>query len=333
MNVVIVPQYAPPDPRAAMAISRDGSPGNYIITFTLSIPGKGDYFEDVNLDQLSGNSLLATPVTEGTLKVRLFSDQVETEVFFLLNKQGRLSQVQIQGQADNLLHAEALAFNMVMPILSRWSFQHDVAVDVAAYQVLEERTGVQKWVLHQLGKEKMLDITERGLSKPEYRTVFAAYREGANSRNPFYQFLCFYKVIEGVRNLRKQHRAATIASGGQYREPPDEKIPSLMDDLHLARVNGELPPFEVQAFTPHLGKKFTRVTDDLREELRNVIAHLEPTKDCLEADKFADIMSCELAVPVIRYICRGMMNNEIKAELNFPSPGEEPTREHNTQTS
>lgn len=327
MNVVIVPQFVPPDPRASMEILPDGSPGNYVVRFILSIPGKEDYFEDIHLDRLSGNSLLAMPVAEGMLRVRLFSDQIESEVLFFPNNQGRLSQVQIQGPADNLIHAEALAFDLVMPILSRWSFQYDVAVDVVAYQVLEERTSVQKWVFHLLGKEKMVDITERGLSSPEYRTVLAAYREGANSRNPFYQFLCFYKVIEGVRNLRKQRRAATIDAGGGYREPPDEKIPPLIGDLHLSN------PHEVQAFTPHLGKKFTRVTDDLRDELRNVIAHLEPTKDCLVADKFEDVMDCELAVPVIRFICRIMMNNEIKAELNFSSPNKVPTNKQMIQTS
>ncbi len=316
LSVLLVPQISSPDPRTSNQLSPDGSSGSYLVTFVLSIPGKENFLEDINFDQLllSGDSLLASPVVAEKLRVKLFNDQEAKEVSFFLNDQGRLSRVQIQVQADNILQAEQEAFNLVMPILSRWSFQHDVALDVIAYQVLEERTNVQKWTFNLLGKVKTLDINERGFSKPEYRTFFAAYREGANSSNPFYKFLCFYKVIDGVRKLRNQRKVTILAAGGPYREPPDEKIPSSIIDLHLSS------PFEEQAFTPYLGEKFTRVTDEFRDQLRNVIAHLDPTQDCLEADRFEDVMACELAIPVIRYICRVMLNNEIKAELNVALP-------------
>jgi len=40
------------------------------------------------------------------------------------------------------------------------------------------------------------------VSKIEHRPLFASYREGLSAINPFYQALCFYRVIEGINKLR-----------------------------------------------------------------------------------------------------------------------------------
>jgi len=64
LSVVLVPQISSPDPRTSNQLSPDGSSGSYLVTFVLSIPGKENFLEDINFDQLllSGDSLLASPV-------------------------------------------------------------------------------------------------------------------------------------------------------------------------------------------------------------------------------------------------------------------------------
>jgi len=311
--ISIVPEFPSDDPRASVSLSPEGSNGMYKVIFILTVPGKEIFLDDINLDKMlqTGNSLLTMPTGAVEVRVKIFNDQEAKVVVFSSNEHGRLSSATINLSASNFLDAETQAFDLVMPILSWWSFRYDTAVDIAAYNLIEEQTQAQKWMFNLVGKVKALDFNIGGASHPEYRSVFSAYREGNNSSNPFYQFLCFYKVIEGVRNLRDRRRKATLVAGESYREPPDEIIPNSISDI------GTFNNLDMAAFTPYLGKKFTRIKDELRDELRNVIAHLEPTEDCLIADKLEDVRSCELAVPVVRYMSRIMLRNEINADPNF----------------
>ena len=73
---------------------------------------------------------------------------------------------------------------------------------------------------------------------------------------------------------------------------------------------------DAQAFAPYHGKKFTAVCDEFRETARNAIAHLDPfqSEPSLIADQCADVEKCENAIPVIKYIAREMLKNEIAAD-------------------
>jgi hypothetical protein len=67
-------------------------------------------------------------------------------------------------------------------------------------------------------------------------------------------------------------------------------------------------------FQRFLGKKFNSVIDSYRELMRNTIAHLDPLSDSLSADKFEDVSKCMNAIPVIKYLAREMLKNEIAAD-------------------
>ena len=181
------------------------------------------------------------------------------------------------------------------------------------YEVLEEQTLVQKWVVNLLGKAKPLGVNLKALSQPEFRTVFAAYREATNTTNVFYQLLCFYKVIEGVKKIRAKRKKDTLDAGLVYREPSNEQIPSPEENLGIS--NEYLRDY----FRPYLGQKFTKVLDEFSRVLRNAVAHLDPEGDSLIADEFDDIAQCERAVPVIRYVSKIMLQNELQVvpDLEF----------------
>ena len=311
---ISVPEFAPDDPRSLISRSPQGTAGFYRVMFVLGIPGKELFFDDQDLNILrnSGTSLLLMPPGAAFSNVKIVEatneQKQETVDVQLASKDGRVANAQIRVYASNFNEAERHAFDLVMPILSRLSYEYDVALDVKFYDVIEEKTDVYKCTFGIVGKSKLLGANLRGLSKPEFRMVFAAYREAANASNPFYQLLCFYKVIEGVRKLRAKRKETLLS---KYREPPDERMPASDADLNI------INPFHREFFQPYLGQKFTRVLDQLRNLLRNAVAHLDPMGDSLVIDDFEDIAQCERAVPVIKYIGRVMLQNELQSDPNL----------------
>ena len=312
-QIIIVPEFPPNDPRALIPRSPEGGQGMYIVTFFLSIPGKEHFRDEIDFNKFvqSGNSLLLVPQEAAKVNVTLFNDQEAVVVTLSKNTHGALSTAQLRVQASKFVEAETNAFNIVMPLLSRWSYLYDVALDIAGYLAMEERTDTQKWTLGLLGKEKVLNFNRTDVSKPMYRTVFSAYREALNATNPFYQLLCFYKVIEGVKKLRTIRKEAILRAGNEYREPSDERIPDRESDC------ASPDSLILDHFKPYLGKKFTWVLDQMRGLLRNAVAHLNPEGDTLVADTFEDIAKCELAIPVIKYISRVMLRNELQTDPDY----------------
>jgi hypothetical protein len=137
-----------------------------------------------------------------------------------------------------------------------------------------------------VGKVKPFAISsnyERFTSNETARRLLAAYREGMNSTNVFYQALSFSKVIEGLGPLLGTDRA--------------KKALRFPDDLKA--VPGSAP-----VFGRFLGRKFNWAVDQLRPLIRNAIAHLDPLQSVLDIDHLDDVRACEEAIPVLRYMAR-----------------------------
>lgn len=312
-QIIIVPELAPDAPGALLPRSPQGNQGNYSITFFLSIPGKEQFRDELDLNKLmqSGDSLLLLPKEAAKIHVTIYNDQEAVIVTIVKNEHGSLARAQLRLHVSSFIEAETNAFNIVMSLLSRWSYLYDVALDITGYQVIEEKTGSQKWTVGLVGKEKALNFNTIDVSKPMYRIVFSAYREALNATNPFYQLLCFYKVIEGVKKIRAQRKEVVLSAGNEYRETPDEHIPNTEGDCSSTDSSVQ------HTFKPYLGKKFSWVLDQMRGLLRNAIAHLDPKGDTLVADKYEDIAKCEQALPVIKYICRVMLRNELQTDPDY----------------
>lgn len=316
MAVISVPIFDESHPKASIPRLPEGSPGIYNVTFVLTIPGRELFQSELNLPKLieSGESLIHVPRGVSQLNVRISNDVDAVDVLFLPNASGSLAKAQIKVEASSFSDAEKLAYDLVMPIFSWWSFRYDIALDITGYVLEEVETDVTRAVFGVVGKAKELDRTTEGFSKPAYRKVFAAYREALNASNVFYQLLCFYKVIEGVKKLRVSRKDAIFSAGGEYHEPPDEKIPQDETSIPIS------DPLELEDFKPYLGRKFTWVLEQFRELLRNAVAHLDPEGDSLIADVSADVLRCERGISVIKYISRVMLSNEIQADPDTNKP-------------
>jgi Methylamine utilization protein MauJ len=157
-------------------------------------------------------------------------------------------------------------------------------------------------------------------SKLEFRRVFSAYREAMNSTNPFYQVICFDRVIEGVNKIRAARRKREV-SAGRTPSDPSERIPDASDPIYGAP---SLPSLEYDpaSFHKFFGQKFTRVLKETERVIRNAIAHLDPLGDSLVADSYRDLNECEVLIPVVRYMARTMLDNEIALDPDLQPPAQ-----------
>jgi hypothetical protein len=281
--------------------------GMYRVTYVLCIPGKDAFRESLNVSEImeSGDSLLLFQPGMSSAILTLQDGSQQIVINGKRNARGALASLTLDIQASQFSEAERLGHNVTLPILSRWSFHSDVALEVSASQVEELTTGIIKWSLGVIGGSQMVKVIG-GKSVPQYRTIFSAYREALSSTSPFYRLLCFYKVVEGVRSLRDERKKTALEAGGQYRGP-DERISQSAEGISS-------DAFEQDLFRSYVGWKFTKVLDEFRDLFRNAISHLDPMGDSLVIDKYDDFVRCENALPVIKYIAREMVENELKAD-------------------
>jgi hypothetical protein len=311
LDFTLVPSSVHNLPLSKASRPPSGGRGIYRVTFFLAIPGKSTFHDELNIEMLitSGESLLQTH-PEATFDVQITSYAGGVSVSFVSNSEGVLTIAQMRFHADNFEEALRLSHDAVSPVLSYWSYRYDVAIDVSGYEAIEEQSGTRRYSFGVVGRSRALDLGDEAKLLPIFRPVYSNYREALNATNVFYQVLCFYKVTEGVKRMRDGRKKALVAKG---EAPTDlvEKIPDRLDDIRSDKASKD-------AFTPYLGKKFTWVLDQFRSVLRNAVAHLDPSGNILDADKYDDVMSCTRAIPVIKYIARRMLESELKAAGGAP---------------
>jgi hypothetical protein len=233
---------------------------------------------------------------------------------FIPNSRGRLARVRITLPAGDFSIAGNEAFDAVMPMLSKIAFEADTPVEVTGVLLTEEATQTRRFGATLAGAVQLApEVTAE--TTPELRSFLAAYREGLNSNSPMYQALSFYKVIEGMGKFHTNRvRAAAKRGTPVPSDPLVKQLPADPADLagmtEWARDN----------FTPYLGMNFGEIRDAVQHTIRDAVAHITPGLDLLLADYAPDIRACRTIVPVLRYVARELIRDELAA-----LPGDDPS--------
>lgn len=210
-------------------------------------------------------------------------------------------------ETDNRDSAEHHAYNFMSSGISYLSYHHDVGLDITAYQIVEVATGIESYSVNLLGRERPLKLDIEARSDTPFRAVLSMYRDGLVSFSPLFQALCFYKVIEGCSRLREERHRMSRLSGI---ESPRyfEVIPENPSSIPGINLN------DVSRFEPFTGWKFGRVRQELEHTVRDAVAHLDlsvRSQKFASSDKYDDLTVCRMAVPVLRYMARVMIENEL----------------------
>jgi len=303
IQFTIIPVFSPENPKNKINRLPEGEQGLYKVTYVLAIPGKEVFKDDLDFVKImqAGTSLLQ--VKPGTvLKLSIFNENDNAEILFFSNSSGLISQAEMRIDASNFKEAEKVSHDLIMQQLSYWSYLYDISLDIAGCELIEEKTESKRYHFGVVGKIKPFNKFNGFESVSTYRRFFAAYREGMNATNIFYQALSFYKVIEGVVAERIREKRRTKNEIPIY---SNEIFPKNIDNLIF---KDELT---ITSFQPYLEQSFDFVKDQFRELIRNAIAHLSQLEGALDSDSYDDFITCSKSIPVLHYIARIMLENEI----------------------
>jgi len=303
LEYTVVPVFPPSDPRHNLSNGPIGSSGTYAITYSLAVPGTSVNQTEADFDALeeSGDSLLSVTTGEPELVFTLGRDDSLQVVAATVNANGRLGTLRHDVLAADFHSAAHTSYDQIMPLLSRWAFDHDAPITVSGVELLEVATDARKLIATFVGAVKRFSASSSYECSYEAKQALASYREGLSSSEPLYQALSYFKVIEMVFNVRAAERARSKKEHLPTLHP-SEKFPTSTEFLH---------PFDKEMyggyFAPYFGKKFTAVRDDLKGSLRNSIAHLDPGRDPFGVDTYDDLLTVERNLPVLRYMARVLL--------------------------
>jgi len=319
-RTTVVPIFGDGHPLANAVLPPGGSIGEYAVDAVLGIPGASpSAFGNVNWSTIErcGDSLIELPGGSNAMNQewRVGGPEGERVITYDLraNANQRLATAHCNVRAEGFEDALESAHNVLESFLSALSFHYDVPIEITCWRLIEKQTGSVQFVMKLLGVAKQLDSSLTGLTTPESRELLSTWREASNASSPMVAALGFYKIIDRIHKYRVDRGTRTRGQQRPYYFPRDR----MPERFSLISADYELSE---ESFKPYYGKKFTSVWEgDLRGRVRNAVTHLRDDAPSLTTDRAADVEACRDAVPVLHYLARTMMQQELADQIAWPA--------------
>ncbi len=278
-------QYEEGHPFGGGFLDPAGHEGPYQVTATLTRRGAPDvpfvYVTDAYM--MEGDSHLRLVLKrreDGAVGVPFLvyrsSEGEETQFELLANQQGRLGQIRTVLRAESMDDARKRAYRLLNPFLCDLSYRYDVPIQVLQTNVVELATLVMSGIKQDDFREKAFDpeqfLDSEGLAYevlPNYEFFTRLYREGANTSSVDYGFLCFYRIAEGVIELRRKRIIE-----GEGKLPKDVPGPSVISDDEVVEGKEASEAFPPDMLGESLWKAFKSLEDD-RVKVGHAFLHSE----------------------------------------------------------
>jgi hypothetical protein len=301
------------------------------LTFTRTVPES----RNLNFESgLSGDSYVHFAKAENE---RTESDANEMVIFFghgnqilelkgAANQHGRLSKVSVETSAESFADAETIAFGATSPFLSSLAFDLDIPLRISQMNVTQLSTSNAS-MTYTCPYTDAAPLGGQFHNFPYVQSLLSLYREGINSYSPNYQFLCWYKIVEGIGTKREEEAAKLkvrlplkfperlAKSATEQRQRLEEAFPFVRLCGATDAAWDDIVPDEVRDW------KFNRVRQQKLEPLRNKIAHMisEPSGDLsLSPDSRENAREVNKWISLLRFMARVMTMNEA-ARIPQPS--------------
>lgn len=310
-----------------------GTPGKYKIIFTLNRPGFSLLPDDNYADaaSLQGDSHLAIakpvhphPDLPENTHIKIMSEIAGEEFTFNCypNDKGFLAKIELESiEAANYGDAALRAFRGATFVLSSMSFRYDIPLNIYQIDVIELQTGRLRISIVKAFRETPFRGDPTRLLNQEFLKYASYYREGLNSNNTSYQFLCFYKIIEGLRDRRERLIREAKAKGNPISPPLLPRIPKEQkeqvdwlnsfffiqqnwDDLSLSSI------FPKEALGRTIGNLIDKKSELHNTRLKIAHAVLESGEPTLSIDDAFDIELVNKWLPLTKCIARYLLNEE-----------------------
>ena len=183
---------------------------------------------------------------------------------FIINKNGRheICSVEALFMADSAKIARNAFLDFIHPLIDFWSFKFDLPIYVEKVGTKDIKNSVI--TIDFIGPYKNLLVEDDGVNSAiALGPILALYREAKTNQSPFYRFLCYYKIMEGIFSKLRPEIYLEFKKLGQ--EPPKfkEVIP---EDEELRRY-----------YSTYIGQPIQKFFNEyLNPEYRNAVAHFNP---------------------------------------------------------
>jgi hypothetical protein len=307
-----------------------GLPGAYKVSFVLSRPNYAPIEENkVKFDDsVVGDSHLQI-ANDADTRIEISHHLPTGDVVFYgyANEKGMLSKVEVDRiQADGFGHAVAKAYNVLAPVLSRYALLFDIPLHV--FQTLTTELATQNFSMSFTLPFRYAPATPFSNYEPEKApSKFASlYREALNSNSPNYQFLCYYKIVEGIRRIRSERTTKenqeALARGEKPPWRPRDFIPATPQEQQswLSALFGTQKWSELalrQVFpTEAAGKKINELIreDGVLDTIRNKIAHAVMRDESKETFSIDDALHNQQVTQWLP-LCKAISRYLLKAEF------------------
>ncbi len=313
----------------------EGLAGKYKITFTLNRPGFALSAENHFLPaaNLTGDSHLAIAKPALRFLDGNEFDQLHFEVMTVAgrfgftsspNEKGFMAKIESEEfDAATFSDAAYRAHTALAPVLSSLSLYWDVPVNIYQMDVTEIRTGSVRISIKMPFREIPAGMPPIEISE-EHQKYASLYREALNTNSSNYQFLCLYRIIEGLRERRQRIRGDVarkareqVATPPSY---PEEKIPKdrnqqrelLNSVFAIPRKWGD-EALDSVFITNVVERRVGNLIHKGEElhKLRNQIAHavFDSGEGVISIDNGLDIDKVEAWLPITKFLARYLLKD------------------------
>jgi hypothetical protein len=334
-DLVAINRFKGTDPRNNAPLQ--GAPGDYQVTFVLCRPGYKLLPEtEVSFATgLTGDSHLAITKPAFTPPGNPDADQIkiygrtEDGVFTFTgypNKKGFLGKlISDPFKALDRQDAKRKAYRALAPSLSNWSVHLDIPLEVFQVDCTEISTGNSQVSHTNPYWEVPFAITPTAELKANFRGYAGLYREALASSSTVYRFLCFYKIIEGLRARRKRlerdAKKKGIAIGATVETLPKD-APGIAGWLNaiFPILSGRWDPMAIDSSVPPevRGQEISDVIEKILKPLRGNIAHAlsdESEELTMNADELLHTQQVNKWLGLTKCIVRRMLKNDFPGDF------------------
>lgn len=306
-----------------------GSPGKYKVSFVLSRPGFAPLKENhISFgDDLRGDShMFIGDLTDVRLEIEAKLPTGNLILYGYPNEKGFLGKIEIdEVEAESFGDANLKAYNALSIVLSRLSLLADVPLHI--YRITTVELATQNLIgSFTLPFAETAVPMFSGYEPDEHLAKFASlYREALNSNAPNYQYLSFFKIIEGIRRNMEERTTreneAALAKGERPPARPREILPTTKAE-QVAWLNSVLKPQKWsdlaldQVFPADaVGKKINDLirAGGVLDMIRNRIAHAvmrDETKETITIDDGLLINEVTAWLPLCKCMARHLLTRE-----------------------
>jgi hypothetical protein len=330
----IINRFVPGDPRNAIPI--EGTEGDYTVTFVLARPGYNLLPENQYSFSggLRGNSHLAIskpafepPGNPDADRILIYGRTEDGQFQFTgyPNSEGFLGKIVSSAfRAKNRNDAEGKAYRALASSLSNWSVQLDIPLEIYQIETVELTTGNTQMSMTNPYWAAPLAVAPTADMKPDFRGYAGLYREALGSNSTVYRYLCFYKIIEGIR-ARRARLAAQAKAAGKVPASYNEILPTTADEIRtwlnaIFPIRREWGAMALDTAVPAdvRGKRISAVVNSILYPLRLDIAHALSSASgelTLSADELLHVQRVNTWLSLTKCIVRRMLKNEFSQEF------------------